>query len=346
MLRAFIDPPATGATGGWSIIVAIIVVIGFLDYISGTDASLAILYLVPVMLVTGWKGAGAGVAVAVVCTITRIVSDAFVTFPDAPALSLFWNALASFVIALIVVWLFHALLTLHRDLEGKILERTAQLEQSMTERARLERELLEASSRERSNFGRELHDEIGQHLVATALAVQALAQRLTGPLATDALAIVDWTEEAVAKTRNLARGLLLAEISPHRLIGELEELSVIARHARTAFALQHDGAPIHASRVECAQLYRIAQEAVTNAIRHASATRITLSVTQQHGAVTLTVEDDGRGISREQPNRGMGMQIMSQRARLIGAKLTIEPGPTKGTRVTCTLAPLPPATHG
>src|SRR5438270_517354 len=84
---------------------------------------------------------------------------------------------------------------------------------------------LDVSMRERSAFGRELHDELGQHLVATALAAQVLAQKLNdAPAAADARAIVRWIEEAIAKTRNLARGLLLAQIEPDRLLQELEEL--------------------------------------------------------------------------------------------------------------------------
>jgi signal transduction histidine kinase len=250
------------------------------------------------------------------------------------------------LIALLIIWLLDALLILHRDLESKIVERTAQLEHAVAEQARLERELLEAGARERISFGRELHDEIGQHLVATALAVQALALRLTGPLATEATAIVDWTEQAVAKTRSLARGLLLAEIAPQRLIPELEELASVARHARIALEVEHDDAPIDLRALDCAQIFRIAQEAVSNAVRHAQATRITISVARRAGAFSVTIEDDGIGIPDERTGGGMGLQIMTQRARLIGARVLVEKRESKGTRVTCTLPVANQVNHG
>lgn len=345
MLRAFIVP-RTNPRRGWGILCAMILAIGVSDYLSGTDASLAIFYLVPVLLATGWHGARAGISVAAVCTVTRMISDWLVVYPAPPGVSLFWNAFASFLIALVVVWLLDALLNLHRALESKITERTAELEHAVAERARLERELLETSARERSAFGRELHDEVGQHLVATALAVQALAQRLTGPLATEAIAIVEWTEQAVAKTRNLARGLLLAEISPDRLIAELEELSLVARHAGLKFEFVHDGAPVGANRLECAQLFRIAQEALSNAVRHAHATRLKISVAHQAGIFYLAIEDDGIGIPRAQPATGMGLHIMMQRARSIGAQLTVELRQPRGTRVTCALPAAPALSRG
>jgi signal transduction histidine kinase len=337
MLHAFIDPPKTRSSVSWTLIAGLILAIGVLDYLSGTDASLAIFYLVPVLLITGWRGARSGVTVAAACTVTRIASDGLAMPRGESLWNLYWNALASFAIAGLVIWLLDALLTLHRELERKIAARTAELEQSVAERGRLEREVLEASARERTAFGQELHDDIGQHLVATALAVQALAQRLTGPLATEAQAVVDWTEQAVAKTRRLAQGLLLAEINPGRLVHELEELASVARQAHIVLNVEHDGKPIDATALECAHLFRIAQEAVSNAIRHAQATSIKISVAERDGMFYLGIDDDGIGIQRQRRSSGMGLQIMTHRARLIGAQVSVEPRRPAGTRVACTL---------
>lgn len=346
MVRIFIAPPAASPLVVWVIIAGLILVIGTSDYLSGTDASLAVFYLLPIMLITGWRGAQSGTAVAAVCSLTRFISDALATYPSPPHLSLFWNALSSFIIAVLVVWLLDALLNLHRNLESNIDQRTAELQEAVAVRARLERELLDAGSRERSAFGRELHDEIGQHLVATAFAVQALAQRLTGPLATEALAIVDWAEQAVAKTRKLARGLLLAEILPERLVDELEELSTAVSHGGAALRVYHDGAPVKATALECAQLFRIAQEAVNNATRHANAKKIAVSVATISDSIHLAIEDDGVGIAPQRNGTGMGLQIMTQRARMMGGELTVQKRSPRGTRVACVLPANRSTTHG
>src|SRR3954462_11155430 len=94
MLRIFIDPPVANPAVAWLIITASILGVGVSDYLSGTDASLAIFYLVPVMLITGWRGAQSGVMVAAACSLTRYVSDALIVYPARPGPSLLWNALA------------------------------------------------------------------------------------------------------------------------------------------------------------------------------------------------------------------------------------------------------------
>ena len=88
-------------------------------------------------------------------------------------------------------------------------------------------------------------------------------------------------------------------------------------------------------------MYRIAQEAVANAVRHSGARNICITLDQQNGETVLSIEDDGRGLSKETTaGEGMGLRTMRYRAELIGAKLEVGPGPSGGTQVLCRLAPL------
>jgi signal transduction histidine kinase len=213
------------------------------------------------------------------------------------------------------------------------------LRESAADRERLEMEILDVAARERSAFGRELHDELAQHFVATALAAQALAEKLAGREGTsEARAIVHWIEEGIAKTRKLARGLLLARIEPARFPQELAELAIAASRGSVQCRLQHEGPEIDADASRCAQLFRIAQEAVGNALRHARPRTIQITLASDEKALCLTVEDDGCGLP-ENPatGEGLGLRIMQHRARIIGATLSVSSAPGDGTRVVCRL---------
>ncbi len=313
--------------------------VGWVDYISGIEISLSIFYLVPTSLATGWFGLMAGLLTAVACTITRVICDWIIVWPSPLPWPTTWNAGAALVIMGAVAWLLHTLLALHRQLEGKFQERTSELHASEADRQRLERELLEIAARERNAFGRELHDELGQHFVATALAAQVLAQTLgDAPGADKARDIVRWIEDGIAKTRKLARGLLLAQIEPQRFPQELEELAVSATLGGAQCRVLCKGPALTASPYDCAQLFRIAQEAVGNALRHARATTLDIMLVSDEHALCLIVEDNGRGLPAEQlPGEGMGLRIMEHRAHLIGASFSLVSAPGEGTKVVCRL---------
>ncbi|MCX6956709.1 MAG: sensor histidine kinase, partial [Verrucomicrobia bacterium] len=328
----------------WSVVAGLVALIGLLDYASGINVSLAVLYLVPVSLATGWLGLYPGLMLALVCTLVRVGSDSLIVLPHALPLHTWWNAAATLAIMLWAVWLLHALLSLHRNLAGEVAKRTTELEESIAERQRLERQILDVSDRERNAFGRELHDELGQHFVATALATQVLAQTLGDkPGAAEARSIAGWIEEGIAKTRKLARGLLLAQIEPERLPQELEELARGVSRAGLRGRMVFRGTPIAATAADCAQLFRIAQEAVSNVLHHANATTVQILLVSDADALCLSVVDDGQGIP-EPPTggRGLGLRIMEHRARLIGASFSLVSEPDAGTTLTCRLPGLAP----
>jgi len=339
LLGAFLGQPLPERARAWRLIILLVVAIGLADYVAGTTLSLAIFYLVPISFATGWLGVSAGIILSFVCTIVRVAGDYWIVYPHEFPAQIWWNGPASLAIYLFVVWLLHALLNFRRQLEHKVSERTSALAASVADRQRLQQDLLAVGARERSALGRELHDELGQHLVATAIAAQVLARKLDAKNAADAHAIVRWIEEGIAKSRKLARGLMRSSIAPERFPQELEELAAASNRGRAQCQLWRKGPEIQASPEECAQLFRIAQEAVANALRHAGAWTITITLISDDDGLCLMIEDDGCGLpgKTEREATGMGLRIMHHRAVLIGASFSLLSNEGEGTKVVCRL---------
>ncbi|HLP25624.1 MAG TPA: sensor histidine kinase [Acidobacteriota bacterium] len=337
--------PESGRTGALIWICLFLVGIGFFDYMTGTRVSMGFFYLVPVGLSVVWLGLGAASLTALASWAIRMVAD----LTDAPhSISetwLWWNSASALLIYFSVIWILHALIQLHRQLEQRVRERTEELERETLKRQQVQRELLELSESERSAMGRELHDQLGQHLVGTAMAAQVLAHRLHGrdeSGAREARKIADLVEQGIAQTRQLARGLLLERVEPERLKSELEELCAGLRQqfpaVECAASVQTPAGLRDASRA--AQVFRIAQEALRNACRHSGAKRVTLTIREEQGDLLVAVEDDGRGLPPEgERSDGMGLRIMRHRAEHLGSNLLITAQRGRGTRVTC-LVPL------
>jgi PAS domain S-box-containing protein len=211
----------------------------------------------------------------------------------------------------------------------------------ITERRRLEGAILEISGREQRRIGQDLHDGLGQHLTGIAFMSKALEQKLAQkslPEAADAAKIVRLVNEAIHKTRELARGLLPVLSESQGLMSALQQW---ASEVEDLFQIS--------CRFDCADpvlvpddavathLYHIAQEAVHNAIKHGKAKNIRIGLAARNDEGFLTVKDDGLGISAIPAGQtGMGLDIMNYRARTIRGSLTIARCGDYGTLVTCT----------
>jgi PAS domain S-box-containing protein len=210
----------------------------------------------------------------------------------------------------------------------------------ITERKHLEKALLEISAREQRRIGQDLHDGLGQHLTGVAFMAKVHEAKLAekGNSETDdATKIVKLVNEAIHKTRELSRGLLPVVSESHGLMSalqmwaaEVEDLfGVSCRFQCEEPVLIHDD-------TMATHLYRIAQEAVNNAIKHGDPQRIAIQLTAANERGTLVIRDDGKGIA-EVPasSSGMGLHIMNYRAGMIGGVLEIRPDPVRGTIVAC-----------
>lgn len=324
-----------------TIIVSLIIVIGVADCLLGIQISLFIFYLVPVCLAVAWLGARAAVAVTAAAIAVRVLGDLISTDFRPLPLWTWWHVMAGTITFGLIIWILNALISLHRDLERRVRERTRALHDATKMRERLQHELLDIGARERSAIGRELHDELGQHLVGTALAAQVLRQRLEerGDIAAkDARDIVTWVEAGIAKARKIARGLLLSSIKPDELSRELGELAAASSQAGIVCRFRQEGVPEPGDASAAAQLLRIAQEATRNALRHAQARHVDITLAGDKRSTCLIVEDDGGGLPPAQDRGdGMGLRIMEHRAALAGGTLSVITKPGEGTRVICRL---------
>ncbi|HEY3755574.1 MAG TPA: ATP-binding protein [Opitutaceae bacterium] len=339
----FLRPSAKRPVRDYALLFSLVALVSVANHFTGQVISLTTCFLVPVTLATGWYGWRSGLVMIGSTILARLADDWWLYAPKPVPLRSWWVVLMSTIIFSFIVALLDALLVLHRELEAKVDERTNQLRESVVLRQRLEREILDAGARERSAIGRELHDELGQHLTATALAAQTLVLQLgERPEAKKAKAIVRWIEEGTDKARKLARGLLLEEIEPQRLPKELRELALSAGRGGIRSNFQHDGPTVGVDGPDCAHLFRIAQEAVGNALRHANPQGIDISLRSGEHELCLIVQDDGRGFAGPQGSgEGRGLQIMEHRARLIGATVTWVTAPGEGTKVICKLPQAP-----
>jgi signal transduction histidine kinase len=218
----------------------------------------------------------------------------------------------------------------------------------MAERERLEKEILEISEREQRRIGRDLHDSLCQHLTATALAGQVLRERLEAGSpaeAGDARKIIELVEQGIVMARDLARGIYPVDMEAEGLMAAFQQLaSNITKWSKIPCVFEHDSPVLINDATTATHLYRIAQEAVANAIRHGKARRIGITLSEQRGQVSLTVEDDGAGLPEGwQKYQGLGTRIMAHRAAMIGGVFAMDLNPTGGTLVKCSLAAVHPA---
>ena len=319
---------------------AIVVLVGGIDYASGHEILLSSFYLVAVALAAWTLGAGYAVFVAVLSVAAWVVGDvaagATYTGPMVP----FWNAAIIFAVYLAVIALLTRLRGVQLDLEARVIARTTALTEEIAERERLEREILEIGERERRRMGRDLHDSLGQILTGVALAGQALHERLVAaerPEALEVSRIVGLVEESVELTRSLSRGLDPVEIEGGGLTQGLRELALRTQALSSVRCDYVSPVLVHVEdRVTATHLYRIAQEAVTNAVRHGRPAHIRVCLERAGIGVRLTVEDDGAGLPA--PHRrsgGMGLRIMAHRAMVIRGSFDVRARPQGGTLVTC-----------
>jgi signal transduction histidine kinase len=240
----------------------------------------------------------------------------------------------------------------HAGLERRVEERTRELADAnrllaceVQERRRAERAVLDISSAERKRIGRDLHDSLGQELAGISCLAETLGSRLEAGADPEAgraaRRIAELVSGAVGHARHIVRGLMPVEVVQDGLRHALQTLAreTSARHGVDCRCEVHEPSPVYNNDV-ATNLYRIAQEAIANAIRHGGARRITVRLAAREGGGTLTVEDDGRGMppAAAQDAPGMGLRTMRYRADLCGGGLSLEPGSGSGTRVVCTFS--------
>jgi signal transduction histidine kinase len=316
----------------------LVAIIGYIDFLTGYERPLLLFYLLPISLAAWFGNLLLGLVVAVICIVAWMWSD---LAAGIPALG-FWNVGMAFVSFAIFSGMLSKLRTLVRELDRRVLERTAALQREVAERQRLDREIAQVADRERHRLGQELHDSLGQHLTGTALAAQVLKEKLAFRSASEtaeAEKLVRYVEQGIDLTRNLARGFFSPELDADGLTVALQGLAenVTERFGIDCVFEGEESRGIHDSAI-ATQLYRIAQEAVANSIKHAAAQRITIRLAMKPSEISLAISDDGIGFPDRLPRtEGLGLQLMRHGASLVGASFDVRRNGQSGTIVTCKL---------
>jgi len=224
----------------------------------------------------------------------------------------------------------------HPEIEG--------IARDISERRRLERELLEISNREQRRIGHDLHDGVCQQLAAIAYLLDILGDQLqekNQPEYAEAERIGNLINEANVQARNVARGLFPARLDEHGLLMALEDLAVTASNRYRITCKFSAKVPVVKLESEKElHLYYIVQEALLNAVNHGKSTEVSVTLAAEGDQLKMTVQDNGAGFRSADKNRGgMGIRIMKYRAKVVGAVLTIKSQPEHGTQVEVVFSP-------
>jgi two-component system, chemotaxis family, CheB/CheR fusion protein len=215
--------------------------------------------------------------------------------------------------------------------------------EDVTERKKLEKAVLDISESEQQRIGRDLHDGLGQHLTGIGFMSESLENCLAAKDLPQAAAlaakVTERIKESVVQTRDLAKGLFPVELKTHGIIPALQKLALnTERLFRIVCYFKGEPSLTIANESVARHLYRIAQEAVFNAVKHSHGKRIYIHLAEERGRITLMIKDDGVGINTSKVNDSdMGLHIMRYRASVIGAELDIRRGQHSGTIVTCVI---------
>jgi PAS domain S-box-containing protein len=227
-----------------------------------------------------------------------------------------------------------------KDAEGKVIG-ASKIARNISERKRLEAAVAAAAEEERGRIARDLHDGLGQQL-GGALFLSDLLHRDLKKREADESARAGQVHalvvEALEQARELARGLYPLPAEPEGLMTGLQDLADrVARDRRMECIFEANSAILIPDPIIATHLYRIAQEAVNNALKHSGAARIEIHLNRTNDTLELCVRDTGKGLPAGTPGHGLGMQTMRQRAQLIGARITMQNVHGGGAEVICTL---------
>jgi signal transduction histidine kinase len=334
--RTMLQTKIAGIFGG----LGLLSLAGYVDYATGYELTFFLFYLLPILFVQRRLGQGFAFLTAVISAAVWLFVNIAAGERYSDYLTPIWNTGIRLSVFILVIILFST-----RDQLRKLVDqRTASLREEIRERSRLEKEILEIAEAEQRRIGQDLHDSLGQHLTATALASKVLAKKLANqakvePATADRVVLM--VEEAIEMTRRLAHTLHPIDLGADGLVNGLQNLAAtLSKAFNVSCRLQHSGNVVLNDPKAGIHLYRIAQEAATNAIRHGCARNLVISLDGTSNSIMLAVTDDGTGLPKDaRDKKGLGLRIMDYRAGMIGAMFDIQNLPSGGARAVCVFAP-------
>lgn len=310
--------------------------LGWIDQATGWELSLFVFYGVPIFAAAWYVDRNSAFLLALAGSAVWWWANVD-QHPYASDLAYLWAA-ASRLAYFVFVAIGAAALSAQN---GMLRSRLQALERA----AHLERELVRVSENEQRRIGQDLHDGLCQTLAAIGFAVASLREDLSdgGPapakVAPAADAISGMVRSAIAEARGMARGIFPVQMNEVGLPVALHELAESTGQLKQMPVVFESHGDVRVSDPEIGMhLYRIAQEALSNALTHAGATRIAISLRLDEDELRLMVSDDGAGFAPNRPeSRGMGLGTMKYRASIIGANLDVHSESAGGTIVSCVL---------
>lgn len=320
---------------GWILaeMLGALIIIGVLDFTTSYEFRLLPLYAGPIFIVAWFFGKRLGLVMATISAVVWWSANWFNGDPDLRGWFQSWEVTRHVGFFLIVGWTGAALRAKSEIAAGRI----ALLEHSR----RLENEIVNISEAEQRRIGQDLHDGVCQVLAALSCSATSLRgeleKRNLKAEARKAGELASLLQGAVVETRDLARSLVPAHVSDVGLTLALEALTQsVSRLHGVNCTFESVGGDAGEDEQVATHLYRIAQEATSNAINHGKAKNIALSLAAESNRLTLQISDDGIGIPSVPSRKGMGLPVMQYRSRLINGELVIERPEEGGTRICCT----------
>ena len=207
----------------------------------------------------------------------------------------------------------------------------------ISEQQQLQREILEIPVSEQRRIGQELHDGLGQQLTGLGLLATSLVNKAGKPQHDLATKLATGLQQAISQVRAISRGLMPVDIDAAGFMSSLEKLVDDIR-AQSSTLIQFDIREkiLISNNTSAMHLYRIAQEAINNALKHANANQIEVTLGIENARGYLSIHDDGNGMEQTpEATSGLGLRIMKHRCGLIDAELRIETSNPGGTEIKC-----------
>ena len=316
---------------------ACIPLVGWLDYKTGPAISFALFYAPPVAMSAWFGGRRIGLIAAFASAAAWFTAGIPESAQFSTPLIYCWNAATRLLIYSLVALLVAALRQQRDQLQTVIEQQNARLELEMAERALAEREIIEAGAREQRRIAYDLHDDLGQHLVGIAFKAKLLGEKLqsTHPVqAQEASTIARLANDAARQTR----------LTAHKLDGDngaidlttaLPQLAAaVEENCRVRVSVNTSACSVPMSAQVAVQLYRIAQEAMRNAIEHGRADAVEIYLVSHQEQIVLTVSDNGGGFDPSVAGQGLGFRTMGSRAHSVGGSCEVE-SRDRGTTLIC-----------
>jgi signal transduction histidine kinase len=314
---------------------ALVITIGFIDYLTGDEVTLDPFYSIPILLMVWYGNRNLAIVISVFCALAWWWASSAAGHAYSSEWLRTWDTIVRLMFFCLVMFAG----SIFKQQRDSIRDRIELLERSQ----QLEREIINISEREQQRIGRDLHDGVCQYLAAigfTAAMLNRDLERESSIRAETAGEIANLLQDAAKRTHDLARGLSPVDRDEGGLESALDELaSSTLKLVGISCSFICLGPVQLRENTRAVHLFRIAQEALSNATKHGRAKAVVIALEGSDEALSLRVSDDGIGFDPARCNgRGMGLSIMRYRARMLGGTLEIQSNSPTGTVVACTIA--------